>query len=48
MSEMLSSGGLLRATSFERSPRVLFCWVAEAADPNSPDIFGKERDLCKG
>ena len=40
MSEMLSSGGLLRATSFEMSPVVLFAAAALvlAALPKRPDI----------
>ena len=41
MSEMLSSGGLLSAISFEISPVVLFAAAAVelAALPNKPDIF---------
>ena len=45
MSEMLSSGGLLSAMSFEISPVVLFAAAAVelAALPNRPDIFeGRE------
>ena len=33
MSEMLSSGGLLRATSLERSPRV---WLGAVVDDEVP------------
>jgi len=40
MSEMLSSGGLFSATSFERSPRVLFCCVVLLELPKSPAILG--------
>ena len=41
MSEMLSSGGLLSATSFEMSPVVLFAAAALAvvALPKRPAIF---------
>ena len=41
MSEMLSSGGLLRATSFDMSPVVLFAAAALelVALPKRPDIL---------
>lgn len=39
MSETLSSGGLFKGMSFERSPSV-FAWFAEVlAAPKSPDIL---------
>ena len=50
MSEMLSSGGLLSAMSFEISPVVLFAAAAVelAALPNRPDIFeGREVKIEK-
>jgi hypothetical protein len=37
-SEMLSSGGDCRATSLDRSPRVL-AWLVEEADPNRPAMM---------
>lgn len=49
MSEMLSSGGLLIATSFEMSPVVLFALAAleEAALPKK-DIVGRSQKLGGG
>lgn len=45
MSEMLSSGGLLMGTSFERSPVV---GVLELEDPNRPAMsaFVKKMQIC--
>ena len=46
MSEILSSGGLLSATSFEMSPVVLFAAAAfelVVALPKRPDIFEIEK-----
>jgi hypothetical protein len=43
MSETLSSGGALKATSFERSPRVFAWFVVELADPKSPAILNVRR-----